>query len=184
MEELKSVERKAESVEQEGKSAELRAQSSEQISEHISYEEATRSHIAEKLGIDNTPPEEIVEVMKVTAAKIFEPLRRFWKTRIYVSRFYSAPAVQAFLTKQSQASAKSQHPLGEAMDLDAHVYGMISNRQIFEYIRDNCIFDQLIWEEGDSDEPAWVHVSYCASGNRMEVLRSIRNKKKVRYVRL
>jgi len=70
------------------------------------------------------------------------------------------------------------------MDIDAQVYGMISNRQVFEYLRDNVIFDQLIWEEGNDDEPDWVHVSFRANANRMQVYRKYVKKGKAKYIRL
>jgi len=150
------------------------------ISDHISYQEATESETAEKLGVKNDPPDEILEVMKVTARKLFEPLRRFWKTAIWVSSFYRSPQVNAAL----KGSKDSQHMKGEAMDIDAQVYGMISNRQVFEYLRDNVIFDQLIWEEGNDDEPDWVHVSFRANANRMQVYRKYVKKGKAKYIRL
>lgn len=152
----------------------------ENISDHITYQEATESETADQLGVKNDPPEEILQVMKVTAAKVFEPLRRFWRCPIWVSSFYRSAEVNRAL----KGAKNSQHMSGEAMDIDAQVYGMISNRQVFEYLRDNCMFDQLIWEEGTDDEPAWVHVSYKADHNRMEVLRKIRVKGKAKYVRL
>lgn len=146
------------------------------ISEHISYKEATGSETADELELDNTPTEEILEVMKVTAAKVFEPLRRFWKCPIFISSFYRSVEVNAVLVKDKKirASKNSQHVNGEAMDIDAQVFGNISNRQVFEYLRDNCIFDQLVWEQGNDNEPEWVHVSYRAGANRMQVFRKRR----------
>lgn len=153
------------------------------ISEHITYVEATESETAEKLGIDNTPSDEILAVMAVTAKKVFEPLRRFWKYPIWIDSFFRCPEVNEALVKDKivKASVKSQHMTGEAMDLNAQVLGYITNRQIFEYIRDNTSFDQLIWEEGDDNEPAWVHVSYRANANRMQKLRKFRVKNKIWY---
>jgi hypothetical protein len=150
------------------------------ISDHISYEEATESATAEKWGFENTPSDEVLEVMAVTAAKVFEPLRRFWKTPIWLSSFYRCPEVN----KALKGAKDSQHMAGEAIDIDAQVYGVISNRQVFEYIRDNNTFDQLIWEEGDNNEPGWVHVSYRQNANRMEVLRKYNVKGKIKYVKL
>lgn len=150
------------------------------ISDHISYQEATESETAERLEINNEPSEEILEVMKVTARKLFEPVRRFWKTAIWISSFYRCPEVNEALG----GAKDSQHCSGEAFDMDAHVYGVISNRQIFEYLRDNVTFDQLIWEQGTEEEPEWIHVSYRANANRMQVFRSVRNGKKVKYIRL
>ena len=45
------------------------------ISKHVSYREGMYSRTADRLGIDNTPTEEHLATMKVTAEKIFEPLR-------------------------------------------------------------------------------------------------------------
>jgi hypothetical protein len=150
------------------------------ISDHITYGEATESATAERLGIENNPSDEILGVMKMTARKVFEPVRRFWKTRIWVSSFFRTPEVNEALG----GSEMSQHTTGEAIDMDAQVYGVISNRQIFEYIRDNLTFDQLIWEEGNDNEPGWVHASYRANANRMQVLRKIVKKGKAIYISL
>jgi hypothetical protein len=68
-------------------------------------------------------------------------------------------------------SKRSQHSKGEALDLDAQVYGGFTNRELFLYIKDHLAFDQLIGEFPDNvGEFAWVHVSFKADGNRGEVL--------------
>ena len=41
----------------------------------------------------------------------------------------------------------------------------MSNADMFEYIRKNLSFDQMIWEFGNSDNPDWVHVSYVNEEN-------------------
>ena len=66
------------------------------------------------------------------------------------------------------------------MDLDADRYGKITNKQIFDYIRENLEFDQLIWEFGTDSNPDWVHVSY-SSKNRKQVLKAIKGKKGTIY---
>ena len=72
---------------------------------------------------------------------------------------------------------------GRAFDLDADVFGRVSNSEIFNYIRENLQFDQLIWEFGDEDNPDWVHVSYVYDGvNRGRCLKALRDDKgKVYY---
>ena len=46
---------------------------------------------------------------------------------------------------------------------------------VFNYIKDNLEFDQLIWEFGTNDNPDWVHVSYESTGKqRKQVLKAIR----------
>lgn len=156
------------------------------ISEHISLEEAMASSTAERLGIDNRPTPEIIEVMKATASAVFEPVRRSFNCRIAVTSFFRSPLVNAALEKNPdiQASKKSQHMLGEAMDINARVFGHVTNKQVFDYIKDNLVFDQLIWEEGTSEEPDWVHVSFKSSPeakNRKQILRKIREGNKTRY---
>ena len=59
---------------------------------------------------------------------------------------------------------------GQALDLDADVYGRVTNAEIFKFIRDNLDFDQLIWEYGTDDNPSWVHVSFVEGKNRGRVL--------------
>ena len=57
-------------------------------------------------------------------------------------------------------SSTSQHCEGRAMDID-DTYGCKTNSEMFNYIKDNLDFDQLIWEFGDDEEPNWIHVSWC-----------------------
>jgi zinc D-Ala-D-Ala carboxypeptidase len=158
----------------------------ENISDHITFKEGMASRTAVLLGIDNTPPPEIVEVMKRTAEAVFEPPRRHFGCRIAVGSFFRCDALNTALGKDPNilASKKSQHLLGEAIDENAAVFGEITNKQLFEYIRELCDFDQLIWEEGNDEEPAWVHVSYKAVGNRREVMRKYKIGNKTWYEKL
>jgi hypothetical protein len=58
------------------------------ISDHITYAEAIHSNTAKRRGIDNTPNPTQVENMKLTAEKIFEPLRKFVGGPIKVNSFF------------------------------------------------------------------------------------------------
>lgn len=71
-----------------------------------------------------------------------------------------------------KGSATSQHMKGQAIDIDADIFNNgLSNYQIFHWLKDNVDFDQLIWEYGNSREPAWVHVSYVSPlKNRNQIL--------------
>ena len=161
----------------------------EKISEHITWDEAIGSDTATKKGIDNTPTPEVVGVMKETAERLFEPVRRFWKIPIAVISLYRSPKTDKALKDDKgklykSAKKVSQHTKGQAIDIDAHVYGNISNRQIFEYFLNELVFDQLIWEFGNDQEPDWVHVSYVPNP-RMQVLKSLKGKNgEVRYINM
>ena len=51
-----------------------------------------------------------------------------------------------------------------------------SNADVFNYIKENLPFDQLIWEFGTDKNPDWVHVSYKKGGpQRGQILRAKRN---------
>ena len=72
--------------------------------------------------------------------------------------------------------------VGEALDLDADVYGRITNADIFNFVKDNLVWDQMIWEFGDDEEPNWVHISYKSVGhNRKQIKRARRDEKNKVY---
>lgn len=140
------------------------------ISDHITYAEATKSQTAIRHGLDNTPgPEELI-CMRDTGYAIFEPVRIHYDVPIFIPSFFRTPAVN----KKVGGSKTSDHPTGRAIDVDADVYGGVTNREIFYFIKDNLEFDQLIWEYGDNEDPAYVHASYRRGNNRQQVLRAIR----------
>lgn len=140
----------------------------DKISKHITYNEATSSYLALKYGIINIPNEFQLKNMILLAEAIFEPLRAFVGKPIAVTSFFRSKALNSKL----KGSRTSQHMAnnGAAMDLDADVYGYITNKDIFDYIRENLDFDQLIAEyPDDKGNPSWVHVSYKEKGNRKQV---------------
>lgn len=136
------------------------------VSKNISYKEATHSTTAKRLGIDNTPDAEQFSNMIYVAENVFQPVREHFGVPIYVSSFFRSEALNSAI----RGSSSSTHMKGEAMDLDADVFGKVTNAQIFHYIKDNLEFDQLIWEFGTEDEPAWVHVSLSKGNNRNQIL--------------
>ena len=125
------------------------------ISEHISYKEGVYSITALRLGLNNDPTKTHLTNMELLAEKIFEPLRKHVGGPIKINSFYRGPE----LNKAIGGSANSQHCKGQAIDID-DVYGYMSNADMYEYIKNNLSFDQMIWEFGNSDNPDRVHVSY------------------------
>ena len=138
------------------------------ISKHITYNEATHSYTAMQNGIDNTPNEHQLRNMILLAEAVFEPLREFMGVPIAITSFFRSKALNSKL----KGSRTSQHMAnnGAAMDLDADIYGYTTNKEIFEYIKNNLEFDQLIAEyPDDKGNPSWVHVSYKEKGNRKQI---------------
>jgi len=149
----------------------------ERISKHISYKEATFSQTATRKDIDNTPSEEILQRMKTVAENIFEPLRAYVGGPIKINSFYRS----IMLNTAIGGSKSSQHTRGEAIDID-DTLGCMSNKDMFTFIKDELDFDQLIWEFGDDENPAWVHVSYVSpENNRRRILKAEKVNGKTTY---
>lgn len=138
------------------------------ISEHITYEEATFSDTAIRAGVDNTPEKEHLDNMIEVANRCFEPVRAHFGVPIKVSSFYRSKKVNSLVKGSSKTS---QHMVGQAIDLQAISGTGITNADIYQYIKNNLDFDQLIWEYGNDVQPAWVHVSYSKEKNRKQLLR-------------
>ena len=138
------------------------------LSMNLSLSEVLVSQTAKRLQISNEPTKEHLNNLKQIANNIFQPLRDGLGYPIYVSSGYRSEA----LNKAIKGSSKtSQHMKGQALDLDADVYKGVTNKDIFLFIRDNLDFDQLIWEYGTINSPAWVHVSFFEGKNRGKVMR-------------
>lgn len=146
------------------------------ISKHISYKEATHSNTALRKGIDNSPNDEQLANMKLVAEMIFEPLRLFINKPIRINSFFRSLK----LNKAVGGSATSHHCKGMAIDISCD--GL--NKKMFDFIRKNLKFTQLIWEFGSDNEPDWVHISYDKTNLKGEILRAIKKNGKTIYLKL
>ena len=148
-----------------------------QLSKHLSLAEVTRSESAKRLGISNMPTEQHIKNFKLLAEKVFEPIREHFGRPIHISSGYRSQALNAAIG----GSLSSQHCQGEALDLDMDGTD-ITNKQVFDFIKDNLEFDQLIWEFGTKDNPDWVHVSYESTGKqRKQILKASKANGKTSY---
>lgn len=145
------------------------------LSKNLTLGEATKSHTAIKYGISNKPSGDHLSNLIQIASKIFQPVRDHFQKPIIVSSGYRSQALNDIIG----GASGSQHSKGEALDLD----GSVENFLIFEFIKDNLEFDQLIWEFGDDENPDWVHVSYKSEKNRGEILQAVRQNGRVIYKR-
>lgn len=140
------------------------------LSPNFTLHELTRSQLAARLGIDNTPPPDVVASLTKLCVNVLQPVRDVFGASVDVSSGYRCPA----LNKAAKGSPTSQHVVGEAADIE--IEG-VSNLRLATYIRDNLDFDQVILEFPSKDNPAagWVHVSYVEPGrNRKSVLTATR----------
>jgi hypothetical protein len=131
------------------------------LSKNLELAEVIRSESAKKRGINNIPTPEHIENLKKLAENIFQPIRDHFNVPIRISSGYRSKALNTAI----KGSLSSQHCQGEAIDIDMDGTS-ITNAQIFNFIKDNLDFDQLIWEFGTKSNPDWVHVSYESTGKQ------------------
>jgi len=145
------------------------------LSQHLSLSEVIRSESAKRNGISNMPIPLHIENFKLLAEKVFEPVRLHFGVPIHISSGYRSVE----LNKCIGGSLTSQHCSGEAIDIDMDGSPSgVTNKMVFDYIKDNLEFDQLINEFDYS----WVHVSYESTGKqRKQVLDAIRVNGKTTY---
>jgi zinc D-Ala-D-Ala carboxypeptidase len=135
------------------------------ISEHFHLSEFEKSSTAERLGIDNTAPAQVVANLTDLVVDVLEPLRRMVKRPIVINSGYRSLE----LNRTLKSKDTSQHVQGQAADIECPG---LSNKELASVIRDNLPYDQLILEFYNKDDPSagWVHVSHKRDWNRFEVL--------------
>jgi hypothetical protein len=160
------------------------------ISPNLNLYEITRSDTAKRQGIDNTPTFEHLENFKLLAEKIFEPIREHFGVPIFISSGYRSKELNKAMGGASKIVngvyvPTSQHCKGQAIDIDMDAINTdVTNKMVFDFIRENLEFDQLIWEMGTDLNPDWVHVSYAKTGNRKQKLKAIRSNGKTTYLKI
>lgn len=131
------------------------------LSKNFGLDEFVKSNKAKQMGIDNTPGPMQIANLSALVQNVLQPLRDAMGFPVIVTSGYRSPA----LNQAIGGAANSQHMNGEAADIVGQ-----DKAKMFNYIKDNLPFDQLIWEAGNSVQPDWIHVSYRAVGNRKQIL--------------
>lgn len=132
------------------------------ISEHITLHEATFSQTAARHKWENQPTDEVLRAMQAVAINCFEPVMEWYGKPLRVSSFYRSPKLNVMIG----GSINSQHVKGEAIDFSAPTKE--ENERIFEWMKTNIVFDQLINEY----DFRWIHVSFTTTRpNRKQILK-------------
>lgn len=149
------------------------------LSEHLDLSEVIRSESAKRNGISNMPTAEHIENFKVLAEKVFQPIREHFRCPIHISSGYRSKELNSIIG----GSSSSQHCKGEAIDVDMDgTPNGVTNADVYNFIKDNLEYDQLIWEFGTDKNPDWVHVSYSEGKNRKQKLKAVRAGGKTQYM--
>lgn len=147
------------------------------IGDYVTLEEAVKSQEAVRRGISNVPTEEQILNAVALCETVYDPLCRSFGVKLPFNSFFRCKR----LNRAIGGSVTSQHCDFSAIDIDGdglHVsHPDVTNVAIFERVqRLRLPFDQLIWEFGTDDLPAWVHVSHNRTGRqRGQILRSKRD---------
>lgn len=128
---------------------------------YFTIQELSHSDTAVARGIDNCPTAEAIHNLTKLVENVLDPLREKYGKPIQVSSGYRS----AILNRSVNGATSSQHRLGEAADIT--VGSKEENRKLFEIIRLELPFDQLI----DERDFSWVHVSFREGRNRKQVLK-------------
>lgn len=128
---------------------------------YFTIKELSHSNTAVARGIDNYPTAEAIHNLTKLVENVLDPLREKHGKPIRVSSGYRS----AILNRSVNGATSSQHRLGEAADIT--VGSKEENRKLFEIIRLELPFDQLI----DERDFSWVHVSFREGRNRKQVLK-------------
>ena len=149
------------------------------LSAHLDLSEVTRSDSAKRNGISNMPTPDHIENFKLLAENIFEPIREHFGVPIRISSGYRSKELN---DKTKGASKTSDHCFGRAIDIDNDGTS-ITNKQIFNFIKDNLKYKQLIFEFGTDENPAWVHVSYDPNNLKNETLKAVKLNNVTKYIK-
>ncbi len=146
-----------------------------QLSKHFLLSELVASDTAVRLGIDNTPPAPVIEVLRGTAGRM-EPVRSILGVPVLVTSGYRCEALERVLCAESYAAwcrkhslmpseaawrlyfETKAHPSGRAIDFKAPGFGTPLEicRELARYAAE-LGFDQLIHEFR-----SWAHISWPA----------------------
>jgi zinc D-Ala-D-Ala carboxypeptidase len=145
------------------------------LSNKFSVADITKSDTAKRRGFQEQfmPELRIIDNAKEVCINILDKIPHAF----FITSFYRCKR----LNRAIGGSATSDHMDGCAVDIDSQ--NDLNNKLIFDWIKDNCTFDQLIWEFGDNEHPDWVHVSYRKTGNRNQVLKAIKQNGNTKYIR-
>ena len=144
-----------------------------QLTNNFSLEELTITNT----GLKNNPNKEQIANLDKLSENILQPLRDHFRVPIHISSGFRTIEVN----KAIKGAKNSDHLKGMAVDIDQPSTSRVTNKMIFDWIRENLKFRQLISEFGTEDNPGWIHVSYNEADNKGEILRADKKEGKTVY---
>lgn len=150
------------------------------ISKYLSYNEIVKSQTAIRKGISNIPNESQLNNIIEWSRCIFDPIRSYIGASLGCHTIFRCEELNTAIG----GSNTSQHVAnnGAAGDLDADIYNNSSNEIIFNFIKNNLDFDQMIAEGLQDGKIQWIHCSYISpEKNRKQILLMYVDEGKTKY---
>ena len=144
----------------------------QRLSTNFTLAELTKT----RFDLDNTPSAAVTENLRTLCEKVLQPLRDAVGPVIVTSGYRSKLVNDAV-----HGARNSDHLWGYAADLQSPDG---NHRKLYDWLKANAMFSQLIYEFGNDTQPQWVHVSYNPKDLKREILRARNVGKRVTYSRL
>ena len=148
-----------------------------QLTSNFSLHEMTKSETAIRLGMENTPSDDVIANLRALCEQVLQPVRDHYGKGVKVNSGYRAPEVNAAVG----GSKTSDHCKGQAADIE--IPG-VPNAELAGWIETNLPYTQLILEfytKGIPDS-GWVHVSYDPNNLKKQSLTAVKQDGKTVYL--
>lgn len=116
---------------------------------HFTIAEFVASTTADRMGITNRLPRELLPNVQRLVGQVLDPLREWYGHPIRINSGYRCPA----LNKAVGGVEGSYHTTGCAADIDTGSYE--ENKKLFARIKNHLPYTELGWEGGGR----WIHVA-------------------------
>mgnify|MGYP003150197908 FL=1 len=146
------------------------------LSNNFSLKELTKSQTATRRGINNVPGGLEEANLQQLCEHVLQRVRDHFGKPVTVTSGYRSPE----LNEAIGGSVTSDHCQGMAADIE--IAG-VSNYEVAEWIKENCMFKQLILEFYTPGIPdsGWVHVSYDYEENERKVMTAMKENGRTVY---
>ena len=132
------------------------------LTQNFTLNELVYSETATSHNIDNRPSVPVISNLQALCTNVLQPLRDALGCPIVITSGFRC----AELNKRIGGAANSQHLYGQAADLVVPTKNL---KEVFNYIKINLPYDQLLYEYNKMDR--WIHVSYRTDGkNRKQAI--------------
>lgn len=145
------------------------------LSRNFSLKEFVRSATANRKGINNEPDKTHIKRLETLCKEVLQPARNHF-VDVYGKGGCFIKITSGYRNKELSleigSSTSSFHYFGYAADCELYILDNVNdkwiecNNLLFNHIKKELPFTELIWEYGTEEMPDWVHIAYNPSDKR------------------